>query len=168
MNRMQNPQHLTRFERAQRGALFRLLRAQFRLDWQGIHGVPHWTRVRHNGLLLAQETGADVVVVELFALLHDCQRDDDDEDPAHGPRAAEFALTLQGRHFQLADDQLERLYVAIAQHSDGLLHADPTIQTCWDADRLDLGRVGIQPDPRYLSWEAMAHTARAYAWSRGH
>lgn len=168
MNRMQSPEHLTRLRRAQRGALFRLLRAQFRLDWQGIHGVPHWARVRHNGLLLANETGADHLVVELFALLHDCQRMDDEADPDHGRRAAEFAMTLQGTHFRLADDQLETLHVAIAQHSDGLLHADPTIQTCWDADRLDLGRVGIQPDPRYLSWEAMAHTARAYAWSRGH
>jgi uncharacterized protein len=28
--------------------------------------------------------------------------------------------------------------------------ADITIQTCWDADRLDLGRVGIVPDPARL------------------
>ena len=28
--------------------------------------------------------------------------------------------------------------------------ADITVQTCWDADRLDLGRVGIRPDPRRL------------------
>jgi uncharacterized protein len=25
-----------------------------------------------------------------------------------------------------------------------------TVQTCWDADRLDLGRVGKHPHPRYL------------------
>ena len=25
-----------------------------------------------------------------------------------------------------------------------------TINTCWDADRLDLGRVGITPDSKYL------------------
>jgi uncharacterized protein len=24
------------------------------------------------------------------------------------------------------------------------------VQTCWDADRLDLGRVGKRPDPRRL------------------
>jgi len=23
-----------------------VVRRQFRLDWQGIHGVPHWARVR--------------------------------------------------------------------------------------------------------------------------
>ena len=28
--------------------------------------------------------------------------------------------------------------------------ADITVQTCWDADRLDLGRVGIRPHPKYL------------------
>jgi len=25
-----------------------------------------------------------------------------------------------------------------------------TVATCWDADRLDLGRVDIKPDTRYL------------------
>ena len=28
---------------------------------------------------------------------------------------------------------------------------DATIGTCWDADRLELPRVGIRPDPRYFS-----------------
>jgi uncharacterized protein len=31
-----------------------------------------------------------------------------------------------------------------------LIDADITIQTCWDADRLDLGRVGTTPDPARL------------------
>lgn len=31
---------------------------------------------------------------------------------------------------------------------------DPTIATCWDADRLDLLRVGIRPDPARLVTEA--------------
>ena len=30
-------------------------------------------------------------------------------------------------------------------HSDGFVEGDVTIRTCWDADRLDLGRVGIKP-----------------------
>jgi uncharacterized protein len=35
------------------------------------------------------------------------------------------------------------------------LSDDPTIGTCWDADRLDLARegVGIQPRARYMSTE---------------
>jgi uncharacterized protein len=34
------------------------------------------------------------------------------------------------------------------------MHPDITIQTCWDSDRLDLGRVGITPHPRRLCTEA--------------
>ena len=32
----------------------------------------------------------------------------------------------------------------------GRLDRDITIQTCWDADRLDLGRIGITPKSHYL------------------
>ena len=38
----------------------------------------------------------------------------------------------------------------LCHHSDGRVDADVTVQTCWDADRLDLGRVGKRPDPRLL------------------
>jgi hypothetical protein len=34
------------------------------------------------------------------------------------------------------------------------LDGDITVQTCWDADRLDLPRVGIQPLPQFLCTEA--------------
>ena len=27
---------------------------------------------------------------------------------------------------------------------------DPTLATCWDADRLDIGRVGLDVDSQYL------------------
>ena len=42
------------------------------------------------------------------------------------------------------------LTYAVRHHSDGLIEADVTVQTCWDADRLDLGRVGIVPRPDRL------------------
>ena len=38
-------------------------------------------------------------------------------------------------------------------HSDGRLDADVTIMTCWDADRLDLYRVGTRPIPERLCTE---------------
>ena len=41
----------------------------------------------------------------------------------------------------------------------------PTVQTCWDADRLDLGRVGILHAARHRSLEAATHES-AYSWSR--
>ena len=34
---------------------------------------------------------------------------------------------------------------ACKYHSDGFVKGDITVQTCWDSDRLDLGRVGIKP-----------------------
>lgn len=34
------------------------IRAQYRLDWNGLHGHGHWLRVRENGLRLATTTGA--------------------------------------------------------------------------------------------------------------
>jgi len=37
--------------------------------------------------------------------------------------------------------------LASGGHTHEGYHDDVTIQTCWDADRLDLGRVGIIPDP---------------------
>ena len=149
----------------QRRALLGTLRAQFKLDWQGIHGVPHWARVRHHGLVLADVCGADPLVVELFAWLHDSQRMDDEEDPDHGLRAANYAMSLGDQYFSLSVGQRDQLFCALAEHSDGLVSSDSTIQTCWDADRLDLGRVGITPDTRYLSWEALPWVAPAQAWS---
>ena len=134
--------------------LVRILRDQFALDWRGIHGVRHWTRVRENGLRLAERTGANAKVVELFAFLHDSRRRDDGVDPGHGPRAAQFARTLAGSAFELGPDELELLFAACHGHSDGQTVGDLTVLTCWDADRLDLGRVGIRPHPSRLCTEA--------------
>ncbi|WP_435009485.1 hypothetical protein P12x_000737 [Tundrisphaera lichenicola] len=125
----------------------------YTLPWDGFHGVAHWARVLENGLMLAEETNADIEVVRLFALLHDSRRVNEGTDPDHGPRAAEFAGTLRGRFFELTDPQFELLHRACAGHTHERTHPDVTIQTCWDADRLDLGRVGITPDPKWLCTE---------------
>jgi len=47
------------------------IKKEFVLDWKGIHGYPHWLRVKENGLFLAETTGANIEIVELFAFLHD-------------------------------------------------------------------------------------------------
>lgn len=135
-------------------ALIRVLRGQFTLDWRGIHGVSHWTRVRENGLRLAEVTGANARVVELFAFLHDSRRRSDGTDPEHGLRASLFARSLAGSAFDLAPAELDLLAAACHGHSDGLIVGDVTVLTCWDADRLDLGRVGIRPHPARLGTEA--------------
>jgi uncharacterized protein len=126
-------------------AVLQRVRGQFRLDWQGIHGVSHWARVRCNGLAMARANGARLDVVELFALLHDSQRFHDGRDREHGARAADFTLELNRDLLQLDRPGLEMLAYAVRHHSDGLIEADVTVQTCWDSDRLDLGRVGIPP-----------------------
>ena len=138
--------------------------AEFSLDLEGIHGFSHWLRVRENGLRLAQASGADPALVALFALLHDVKRRSDGLDPDHGRRAAEFVRGLQGSLLPLSQPDLELLTYAIAHHSDGLVEAHVTVQTCWDADRLDLGRVGIKPQARYLG-TAAARDPEIMAWA---
>ncbi|MGC6500649.1 MAG: hypothetical protein ACON4C_10680 [Henriciella sp.] len=125
-------------------------RNRFRLDWEGIHGAPHWSRVRHNGLLLAEHHHVDTAVIQWFAFLHDLERHDDWEDPLHGHRAAKLAAEINADFMQLSTGQLDQLQAACRGHSDGDTEAEATVMVCWDADRLDLGRVGICPDPQYL------------------
>jgi uncharacterized protein len=120
------------------------------LGHDGFHGRDHWLRVLQNGREIAAETGANLRVVELFAVLHDSQRENEDHDPEHGHRAATYAQSLRGTWFDVEDDEMELLLEACRYHSDGFIDADLTVQACWDADRLDLGRVGVRPDPRCL------------------
>lgn len=129
--------------------------ARFELDWEGIHGFPHWARVHAEGVRVGRLRGGNLKVIELFAVLHDSCREDENQDPLHGPRAAEYARSLVGNLFQLKAGELDRLCYAIEQHSRGLMSSDPTVQSCWDADRLDLRRLGIVPNPRLLSREAL-------------
>jgi uncharacterized protein len=134
--------------------LIEAVRAKYRLAWSGIHGVSHWARVRKVGLQLAGVTGARPDVVELFAFLHDSCRHGDGRDPDHGRRAVEFARQLRGECFSLDDEGFALLCEAMELHSNGLMDADVTVQTCWDADRLDLGRVDIQPEAERLCTDA--------------
>lgn len=147
--------------------LIDFVRDQFQLDWHGIHGAGHWARVRYNGLLLARESGADTRVIELFAFLHDVRRFSDGADPDHGERAAELIDEIAGRLFEVSRVQRSLLELACREHSDGHCRADPTVLTCWDADRLDLGRVGIRPDPGRLCTEgARQPEVIEAAWTR--
>lgn len=130
--------------------LLAVIRDQYVLEWHGIHGIRHWERVLENGLRLAPSTGADPVVVECFAALHDACRWNDQRDPGHGERAAALVRTLDPSLLPLSPGQRTLLEEACRFHTTGTETRDPTLATCWDADRLDLLRVGIRPDPRYL------------------
>jgi uncharacterized protein len=134
---------------------FEALRAQVMAQCHGdiysIHGPSHWKRVEQNGIILASRTGANVEVVRLFALFHDSKRISDLVDDGHGARGAEYAAKLRGSWFHLDDQAFALLHYACVWHTDQEFSADATIGTCWDADRLDLGRVGIIPHEDYLS-----------------
>jgi len=126
------------------------LRENYALDWHGIHGLGHWSRVREIGLRLAEQTQANLKVVELFAFTHDIQRLNDHIDPWHGKRASKFIQAQLVGMLDLTPEELIWLCKACEDHTLGLTDANATIQTCWDADRLDLMRVGILPQARYL------------------
>ncbi len=126
--------------------------AQFHGTEASLHGPAHWKRVRRNGLLLATKTGADPVVVRLFSVLHDSRRTNDGWDHGHGSRGADFATQLRKEWLaNISDAQFEMLHYACTWHTDGHHHDDPTIGTCSDADRLDLGRVSIIPSSEFMS-----------------
>lgn len=132
-------------------ALLEHVTKEFRLDPHGYHGPAHWARVRDRGLALAKLNGVSAKVVELFALLHDYQRMDEGHDPHHGRRAAEKLMSLQvSGLINLTGEEFSDLYRAISLHNLGYTEENMTVMTCWDADRLDLWRVGIKPDPKYL------------------
>ena len=82
--------------------------------------------------------------------LHDTCRHNDGHDPLHGARAAASIAELMDDLPTLGEEERELLGYACTHHSDGLSQAEVTVQVCWDADRLDLGRVGIVPKPERL------------------
>jgi uncharacterized protein len=136
------------------------------LPWHGTHGVSHWARVLENGLRLAAETGANIEVVQLFAVFHDSRRVNEGVDDGHGRRGAELAAAFRNKWFTIPDQDFELLYEACADHTDGRTDGDITIQTCWDADRLDLGRVGICPSPQMLC-TGTARRPEVLKWADG-
>jgi uncharacterized protein len=117
------------------------------------HGPDHWARVERNGLYVAARTQADPLVISLFALFHDSCRVNDHLDPGHGRRGGELAATMRSDLDLIDDQQFELLVEACNGHTDQRHHIDPTVGACWDADRLDLGRVGIQPQAKFFNSE---------------
>ncbi len=111
------------------------------------HGVEHWDRVAKFGEMLFTE-GADMDVIMAFAYLHDSQRKDNGEDLEHGMRASILIDTIRNAElFFLNDTQLAKLKRACELHTIEHRTSDITINICFDADRMDLLRVGIKPLP---------------------
>lgn len=125
-----------------------------------LHGLEHWENVERNGVILAQSTGANVRVVRLFAYFHDLCRISDGYDSNHGERVIPILghardTLLTG----LTDTEFEQLCFACSRHTFGSMSKDVTINTCFDADRLDLTRLGIKPNPERMATEIGAYYA---------
>jgi uncharacterized protein len=111
------------------------------------HGVEHWDRVARFGKMLYQ-TGVDMDVVTAFAYLHDSERKDNCEDINHGKRASKLIDTIRASLLiELNDKQIMKLKLACELHTVKHRTGDITIDACFDADRMDLLRVGIKPSP---------------------
>lgn len=145
-------------------AILAAIQDQYVLQWDGLHGISHWARVYENGLLLAKSLPVDPDLILLFAIFHDACRINDAVDPGHGTRGADLAAAMHGESFLLPQDEFDLLYEACAKHTRGLVHAAPTVQVCWDADRLDLPRASIHPDPEKLCTPA-ARDPEIIAWA---
>lgn len=125
-----------------------------------LHGLDHWWRIWRNAQLLVPDPLAspvDMEVVGLYALFHDSMRLSDGKDVEHGLRGYKLfeQLALRMDYFNkfMTQNQSELIFEACVEHSLGKCSLDPTIAVCWDADRLDLHRKGIFPEPRFMSTE---------------
>lgn len=118
-----------------------------------LHGEEHWRAVALAGISIGVLTpGTDLRVVFLFALFHDAVRWDEGDDPDHGARGAALVRQLMNDGLlSLPDDVSRLLKSACRLHADGLVARDPTVGACWDADRLNLWRVGLAPDSGLMS-----------------
>lgn len=149
-------------------ALLQRIKDQYQLNLNSDHGISHWKRVDKIGLYLSKETGADTTVVSLFAYLHDSKRTNEDYDPEHGELAAIFAGELyEEKLLDVTVSQLNNLVTACKFHSQSEIKpANITVATCWDADRLDLWRLGATPDSEYLFSNA-AKKKESFEYSYG-
>ncbi|NDW11965.1 hypothetical protein D0T50_03555 [Bacteroides sp. 214] len=116
-----------------------------------LHGLPHWQRVERNGSILAQP-GVNPYVVKLFAYFHDACRESDGRDIEHGIRAAKMIESLRSTLLKnLTNNEFLQLMAACELHTTTIRVGDLTIDTCFDADRLDLGRCGIVIAPNRMA-----------------
>jgi uncharacterized protein len=137
---------------------------QYQLDPTQIHGLTHWARVMENGLRLLKTEEGDETVIRLFAIFHDACRINQSVDPGHGSRGAILAERTLGDLSLVTKNQLDTLIQACRDHTNGKISAERTIQICWDADRLDLARAAIIPNPDYLCTPA-ARLAQTREWA---
>ena len=106
--------------------------------------MEHAIRVREWGIKLAIEEGADVLVVELAALLHDIGRSGAVEK-THAESSAGLAVNILQKN-GYSEDIVWRVKEAIIAHSREAGHEPNTLEAkiLYDADKLDfVGAIGL-------------------------
>lgn len=157
----------------------------FRKSDSILHGPAHWARVFHFGKLLSEKMSLPLQqrqCIQVFAWTHDLARWDDNGGNEHAIAGAYYLDEVVPALFaHLVHDQRELIRAAIRHHADSLAAEEAfhsgwfidlpweksdllnTIGCCWDADRLDLLRLGIEPDHARMStpyWEEPLPRAR--------
>lgn len=137
----------------------------YHLCLRGIHGPIHWARVIDNGKRLAEYYNVNPRIPELFGAFHDCRRTTEDYETNHG-RCGADALILHAPRNRLTPCELECAITACRIHTQTLFNFKLPIevQICLDADRLDLLRIGVVPDPQYL-FTAFAKLGATRRWA---
>lgn len=129
-----------------------------------VHGVSHWQGVADQAIWLAEQLGwgrEERVFAFVFGASHDCRRENDDWDPEHGARAAEW-LAEAGWMERLGLARFaQAMETSLIWHDKGQVLRSPKAPAFpehaelgvlgWDADRSLLGRVGMDPDPKFFS-----------------
>lgn len=132
--------------------VLRRIMDEFSLKNSDVHGVNHWSRVYYYGHLLSKNHSIDLEIIAYFSIFHDSKRICEHEDPEHGYNGAEFFKKLESI-IHLKPENKEIIYEACSKHNYQEQTNIKEIGVCFDADRLDLWRVDIQPYNRYLHFD---------------
>lgn len=128
------------------------------LDEQPIrdtYGFSHGQRVANNCNLLATP-GANRVVMYLFAFLHDTFRNEGESKIEYGVQSSEKLKGMRKVLLKnISDNEFDLLQETFRAHSAKMRTGNPTIDTCLDANRLDVIRRGadIYVDSQQMATE---------------
>ena len=90
-----------------------------------------------------------------FGLIHDICRVSDFDDKGHGLRAAHYVKMIRNTWLgDLNENEIWLLSEAVKYHNKIRQYGEITIDTCFDADRLDLARFGMTVNPERLATNA--------------
>ena len=95
------------------------IRKNYKLRWMGTHGIVHWSRVYESGVILSEQAGVNLKILQLFSIFHDSQRQNEHTDKHHGKRGAELAIKLRGM-IPLNDAEFTLLTTACELHTNTL------------------------------------------------